>query len=178
MTSVWQSVSQSALVCATLIMAWASIALSRQVGAAKSASDALSRRLDELSLRIRTVEARKLKSRGDDPTTPKPKPAPSVACPVSIHRPDPAETASISTPRLIAVPSLATVGSEAAATRAAGELSRRFGTIWTLADAGEPADAIALATGHPIGQVELILGLRRTSDNATITDGSGTNTHA
>ena len=33
--------------------------------------------------------------------------------------------------------------------------------IWALADAGAPAEAIARETGQPIGQVELILGLRR-----------------
>ena len=37
----------------------------------------------------------------------------------------------------------------------------RFGGVWGMADAGMPAEAIARETGQPIGQVELILGLRR-----------------
>ena len=60
---------------------------------------------------------------------------------------------------LIAVPNLAAPASPAS--EAAAELARRFGAIWAMADAGEPVEAIARETGHPIGQVELILGLRR-----------------
>ncbi|HEX8204327.1 MAG TPA: hypothetical protein VF590_27865, partial [Isosphaeraceae bacterium] len=62
-------------------------------------------------------------------------------------------------PTLIAVPDLAGPPGEAEA--ASAELARRFGAIWDLADAGAPAEAIARGTGQPIGQVELILGLRR-----------------
>jgi hypothetical protein len=62
-------------------------------------------------------------------------------------------------PTLIAVPSLAAV--DADASEAAAELGRRFGTIWALADAGNSPEAIARTTGQPIGQIELILGLRR-----------------
>lgn len=40
------------------------------------------------------------------------------------------------------------------------EMARRFGGIWDLADSGASPLAIARATGQPIGQVELILGLR------------------
>jgi hypothetical protein len=63
-------------------------------------------------------------------------------------------------PTLIAIPSLSAISSEASAV-AAAELGRRFGAIWALADAGQAPEAIARATGQPIGQVELILGLRR-----------------
>jgi hypothetical protein len=62
-------------------------------------------------------------------------------------------------PTLIAVPDLAGPPAEAAA--ASAELARRFGAIWDLADSGASAEAIARGTGQPIGQVELILGLRR-----------------
>jgi hypothetical protein len=62
-------------------------------------------------------------------------------------------------PTLIAVPDLA--GPPAEAEAASAELARRFGAIWDLADAGASAEAIARGTGQPIGQVELILGLRR-----------------
>jgi hypothetical protein len=67
-------------------------------------------------------------------------------------------------PTLIAVPNLAGVGGAAEESASSAELERlgsRFSAIWELAEAGASADAIARATGHPIGQVELILGLRR-----------------
>jgi hypothetical protein len=40
-------------------------------------------------------------------------------------------------------------------------LADRYASIWDLADSGSRPDAIARATGLPVGQVELILGLRR-----------------
>ncbi|MFO0908627.1 MAG: hypothetical protein U0794_09735 [Isosphaeraceae bacterium] len=67
-------------------------------------------------------------------------------------------------PTLIRVPNLVDctprdeTGSDA---ESALELGRRFRGIWDLADTGLPPDTIARETGHPIGQVELILGLRR-----------------
>jgi hypothetical protein len=41
------------------------------------------------------------------------------------------------------------------------DLARRFGSIWDLAEAGASPESIARDTGQPIGQVELILGLKR-----------------
>jgi hypothetical protein len=41
------------------------------------------------------------------------------------------------------------------------DLARRFARIWGMADRGASADRIAAATGQPIGQVELVLNLRR-----------------
>ena len=52
-------------------------------------------------------------------------------------------------------------GSGAKAQEAAEALERRFRPVWDLADSGQAIDAIARATGQPIGQVELILALRR-----------------
>ena len=46
------------------------------------------------------------------------------------------------------------------------DLVGRFGPIWDLAEAGASAETIARATGQPVGQVELILGLRRGRDAA------------
>ena len=63
-------------------------------------------------------------------------------------------------PVLIAVPSLASTASSTS-TEAASEFDRRFGAIWALADSGASTDEIARSTGYPVGQVELILGLRR-----------------
>ncbi len=62
-------------------------------------------------------------------------------------------------PTLISVPNLA-AGSIPSAS-ADSDLASRYATIWEQAEAGAPAEAIARATGQPIGQVELILGLKR-----------------
>ena len=78
------------------------------------------------------------------------------------RRLDRRQVASADGPVLIAVPSLALPPAGASTTAAAAEeLGRRFGGIWTLADSGATHDEIARQTGVPVGQVELILGLRR-----------------
>ena len=64
-------------------------------------------------------------------------------------------------PRLIAVPNLATAHDRPAMHNG---LSQRYAAIWDLADNGSSPDVIARATGQPIGQIELILGLRRQVD--------------
>lgn len=75
------------------------------------------------------------------------------------HRFDRAEGNAVPGPTLITVPNLAAAPDVNHAT--SEELGRRFGSIWSLADEGASADTIAQHTGQPIGQVELILGLRR-----------------
>ncbi|WP_435018334.1 hypothetical protein TA3x_000299 [Tundrisphaera sp. TA3] len=83
-------------------------------------------------------------------------PAPSrPSGPRAGFRADPAEVAEAG-PTLIAVPRL-----EITKPPAASDMDRRFADVWALADAGTPAATIAGHTGYPIGQVELILGLRR-----------------
>lgn len=79
--------------------------------------------------------------------------------PPAILRFDRAAAHAIPGPTLIAVPDLAANAHEPSP--ASAELGRRFGAIWDLADAGEPTETVARRTGYPIGQVELILGLRR-----------------
>jgi hypothetical protein len=76
-------------------------------------------------------------------------------------RVDPAQPSAITGPTLIAVPDLAAPVPPSPPAEAGAELASRFGAIWELADRGASAEAIARSTGHPIGQVELILGLRR-----------------
>lgn len=76
-----------------------------------------------------------------------------------LHRIDPAVENAVPGPTLIAVPNLAT--STEGTGPANEELGRRFAPVWSLADTGLSAEAIAERTGQPIGQVELILGLRR-----------------
>jgi len=72
----------------------------------------------------------------------------------------PAST-SISQPpaSLIAVPDLSYSG--AGEYEEDDELARRHGEVWALAIAGRAPADIADATGRPIGQVELIVGLYR-----------------
>jgi hypothetical protein len=65
-------------------------------------------------------------------------------------------------PRLIAIPNLASTASDREAT--VSGLSQRYAAIWALEDTGASTDIIARATGQPIGQIELILGLRRQID--------------
>lgn len=87
------------------------------------------------------------------PSRPRP---PSSPTPTATVRVDRAEKAG---PTLISVPNLA--ASAAPGSETASEMDRRFGDVWGLADAGTPVATIASRTGYPIGQVELILGLRR-----------------
>jgi hypothetical protein len=68
----------------------------------------------------------------------------------------------IDDPTLIAVPRLAPTATDRRAAMEA--LSQRYAAIWSLADTGASAEVIARATGQPIGQIELILGLRRRID--------------
>lgn len=75
------------------------------------------------------------------------------------HRFDRAEDNAVPGPTLIAVPNLASPPEATSAT--SEELARRFGSIWSLAEEGASAETIAQRTAQPIGQVELILGLRR-----------------
>ena len=82
------------------------------------------------------------------------------AGPKGPRRPDRAAEARGAGPTLIEVPDLGITEGEA---DPGAELGRRYGGIWELADAGATAEAIARATGQPVGQVELILNLRRQS---------------
>jgi hypothetical protein len=68
---------------------------------------------------------------------------------------------------LISVPNLAADQDDRDAS--SSSLSQRYGAIWTLADGGASPEVIAKATGQPIGQVELILGLRKHIDGSRST---------
>jgi hypothetical protein len=63
---------------------------------------------------------------------------------------------------LIAVPSLEPAHSDRGVTM--NGLKERYAAIWALADKGATLEQMARATGQPIGQIELILGLRRQID--------------
>jgi hypothetical protein len=68
---------------------------------------------------------------------------------------------------LISVPDLASPPDDG--DRSPSPLSQRYGAIWALADKGASPDVIAKATGQPIGQIELILSLRRHVDGSRTT---------
>lgn len=63
---------------------------------------------------------------------------------------------------LIAVPSLEPAQSDRGVT--VNGLKERYAAIWELADSGATLEQMARATGQPVGQIELILGLRRQID--------------
>jgi hypothetical protein len=67
-------------------------------------------------------------------------------------------------PALIAVPILAGAPNDREAS--VSGLTERYAAIWALADNGGSPEVIARATGQPIGQIDLILGLRRQIDGA------------
>ena len=125
--------------------------------------DEISRGIENLAERQRAVESllTRLEAREASRAARTSAPASSRGSgpsPIAPRRADRGETNAARGPTLIAVPHLPAPASEGSA---AAELGRRFGAIWALADSGASADEIARNTGQPIGQVELILGLRR-----------------
>jgi len=74
-------------------------------------------------------------------------------------------------PTLIAVPNLEAAQSDRDGT--ASGLKERYRALWALADSGAAPEVIARATGQPIGQIELILGLRRQIDGTQTTISHG-----
>ena len=69
------------------------------------------------------------------------------------------ESAPVSSRTLIAVPSLSRLPERPDAN--AYGLERRYGELWARADAGESTADLARDLDLPIGQIELILNLRR-----------------
>jgi hypothetical protein len=118
----------------------------------------VARRLDDLAGRHLALEARLLRIEASTNEA-----AIAIAsepnAPKFTRRVDPGQSATAEGPTLISVPNLASPPSSTS--EAAAELDRRFGPIWGMADEGASTEAIARETGYPIGQIELILGLRR-----------------
>ena len=48
-------------------------------------------------------------------------------------------------------------------------LKERYAAIWALADSGATLEQMARSSGQPVGQIELILGLRRQIDGNSTT---------
>jgi hypothetical protein len=123
------------------------------------AGSELVRRLDELTGKHQALEARLAKVEASTaaaaisgPLGPRRRPA---------RRADFGRAATSAGPTLISVPDLATPPSIGSTSEVAAELDRRYGPVWLMADEGLTVDDIARETGYPVGQVELILGLRR-----------------
>lgn len=110
---------------------------------------AIAARLDEVERRYKTLEDRLARVEG------------SASGALGAHPGGPRGRRRVDRgePTLIAVPNLAARPSPAS--EVASGLGRRFGDVWALTDAGVPVAVVARETGYPIGQVELILGLRR-----------------
>ncbi len=69
---------------------------------------------------------------------------------------------SAASPTLIAIPSLVRLPDRSDANSEA--LGRRYGELWARAEGGESAAEIARDLGLPIGQIELILNLRKQTE--------------
>lgn len=122
---------------------------------------ALVKTVEELSGRLQALEQPEAES-SKSKTAPFPRRngRPTFRPANPTFRVDPAEPATPPGPTLITIPSLSRPANDSAES-AAEDLGRRFGSIWELADSGTAPEAIARTTGQPIGQVELILALRR-----------------
>ena len=133
--------------------------------------DESTRLVDDLARRQTALEALVTRERTGTGTGTETEPARGGG---SRRRVDQAPAGRGDGPTLIAVPTLAAGASESSAQAAAAELAERFGAIWGRANAGASAEAIARETGQPVGQVELILALRR--QLATLPDATATAT--
>jgi hypothetical protein len=124
--------------------------------------DDLARRQESIAALLARLETRHDQRSGTQVTTVSPS-NPGLVPEGRPHHPqraDRAESSAVGGPTLITVPNLAASVPDALSA-AAAELGQRFGAIWALADSGQAPEAIAQTTGQPVGQVELILGLRR-----------------
>jgi hypothetical protein len=120
------------------------------------------RRMEAIEVRLDTFERTlaSLAREGSPPST-RPVPVPQVKPSEGRHgfkRSTTNRIDSVAAPgrTLIAVPDLTVPTSS----NPSDDLARRYGSIWDLAEAGASPESIARDTGQPIGQVELILGLR------------------
>ncbi len=126
----------------------------------------LEQRCRSMADRLRAIEER-LAPAPPDGAHPNrvPRPASTRGTSVRVHRsspPGPGGTRPSGETTLITVPELASVPRDAEGSF--NDLKDRHAMIWELAEKGTAPEVIARATGQPIGQVELILGLRRRID--------------
>ena len=179
MSSVLQIAFGAVVLAATLVQTFVCAVLWRLASSARTVQDqeqgrsaALNLRLDALESLLRTIlpEPKAQRIVESSPSTAPVEVSKPVVRPLGTPRADSGESRFPSGPTLIAVPSLNASGSERAASDASAEMGRRFGAIWSLADSGASAEVIARALGQPVGQVELILGLRRPPNTIATTN--------
>ena len=128
-------------------------------------ADRIESRLAALEVVVRRIEAAMPQTAGVGPPTGTPsRSSGTVPSATAVRTPKPGPI----WPTLIAVPDLSkrggTVGTQAEGAwrgAASADLESRFGRVWALAEAGAGPERIAAATGQPIGQVMLVLSLRR-----------------
>ena len=178
MSPVLQIAFGVVVLAATLVQTFACATLWRLSRSARTVQDqgriaALNLRLDTLESLLRTILPGPKAERVVEPTAPVETIRPVDRLGGTL-RAESGESRFPSGPALIAVPSLNLPASERAASDASAEMGRRFGAIWSLADGGASAEVIARALGQPIGQVELILGLRRPTTSANTLTGDST----
>lgn len=140
----------------------------------------IARRVEDLARRQRELEALVAKLEKAHPARSfKPEPAElkglEETVPRTSRRVDQAVANAVAGPTLIAIPNMS-APQHMGASVANAELGRKFRAVWELADAGTPAETIAKRTGQPIGQVELIMGLRRQMTNVGGSSNSGSRT--
>jgi len=137
-------------------------------------------RWHELAAQVRSLEARLAKSdafrqaqTGNEEPSPShvtPSRRPGASRPLNGARREHTLATTADTtlePALIAIPNLAGAPTDREAS--VSGLTERYAAIWTLADSGGSPEVIARATGQPIGQIDLILGLRRQIDGTRTT---------
>ena len=125
-------------------------------------ADRIESRLAGLEVIVRRIEATLPSTLGVGPPTETPSRSSRVEPSATAGR-----TADLG-PTLIAVPDLSkggqTVGTQAEGAwrgAASADLEARFGRVWAMAESGAGPERIASATGQPIGQIMLVLSLRR-----------------
>jgi hypothetical protein len=152
-------------------LAWAALSHRRT----RAEQDA-ARRFRDVEVRLATLQERVERALSSIPAASSENGAPPTALSSGRRRPLPGALAgrtgpahapvpspgTLVQPPLIAVPNLA--ASTPDRESAHGSLAQKYAAIWSLAENGATPEVIARATGQPIGQIELILGLRRQID--------------
>lgn len=145
-----------AIVSALAGLGWAKLRSMPLVHAAHLARQ-LAERQQALEELIERLERTAKRGREAVPLAAHPTGPPPVTASRRIDVPQPS---AYTGPTLIAVPDLSAPPPDAPS-KAGDELASRFGAIWQMAAQGVSSEEIARQSGQPIGQVELILGLRR-----------------
>lgn len=116
-------------------------------------------RLEELDARIKLMESKKKRSPSKIRARESERSLERGAMPLARRRVDPPLVSSIEGPSLISIPDIGSRRS-AADTSLSNAHGERFSDIWERGELGLSPSQIAKECGIPLGQVELVLGLR------------------